>query len=296
MEYIQTVIADVNAKTGIDLNNIIYMVINIVLILISMWILLWINRKVFKAVANSLTARGKGAHVHIVDIARKVVKALIVFICIVAALYQISGLEQLMTSILAGSGILAIAIGLASQDAASNIISGVMVSVFKPFSVGDMIKLVGSGTIGTVEEITLRHTVIRTIENKRVIVPNSTINSETIENAHFGDSEICNYVEIGITYESDITKAKQICRELAEKNDKVIDKRTEEQKLSGDSIANVIVFRLDDSAVVLRIAVWSQDAASGFSAKGEIMESIKNRFDNEDGVEMAYPHLVVVQG
>ncbi len=290
------VIEYLNDLTGYDISGLLNMVFSIAIILIAMLVLLWLNKKICKGVANRITASGKGEHVNVVNGIRKILKFLIVFFCVVTALYQVSGLEQLMTSLLAGSGILAIAIGLASQDAASNLISGMMISVFKPFAVGNTIKLVGSGTIGTVEEITLRHTVIRTIENKRVIVPNSTMNSETIENAHFGDSEICNYIEIGITYESDITKAKQICRELAEKNDKVIDKRSDEQKLSGEPIANVIVFRLDDSAVVLRIAVWSIDAANGFGAKGEIMESIKNRFDNEEGVEMAYPHIVVVQG
>ncbi len=280
--------------TGLNIAGILDVVISIALVLVSMLILLYINKKVFKMLGQRLEARGKTEGAHAMNVIRKIVKALIVFICVITALYQIEGLEQLMTSILAGSGILAIAIGLASQDAASNLISGVMVSVFKPFTVGNTIKLVGSGTIGTVEEITLRHTVIRTVENKRVIVPNSTINSETIENAHFGDSEICNYIEIGITYESDITKAKALCEEVALQNERVIDKRTEEQKAAGDSMVGVIVFRLDDSAVVLRVAVWSVDAANGFAAKGEIMESIKNRFDVEEGVEMAYPHIVVV--
>ncbi len=288
------IIEKLSEMTGLNVAGILDVVIGIGIIFISMLILLYINKKVFKMLAGRLESHGKTEGAHIMNITRKIVKFIIMFICVITALYQIEGLEQLMTSILAGSGILAIAIGLASQDAASNLISGIMVSVFKPFAVGNTIKLVGSGTIGTVEEITLRHTVIRTVENKRVIVPNSTINSETIENAHYGDSEICNYVEIGITYESDITKAKALCAEEALKNPRVIDKRTEEQKMAGDPIVNVIVFRLDDSAVVLRVAVWSVDAANGFAAKGEIMESIKTRFDGEDGVEMAYPHIVVV--
>ncbi len=289
-----TIIENLSEMTGLNVAGILDFVARIGLIFISMIVLLWLNRKIFKMVISKLESHGKTEGAHAMNLVRIVLKVIIMFICIITALYQIDGLEQLMTSILAGSGILAIAIGLASQDAASNLISGIMVSIFKPFSVGNVIKLVGSGTVGTVEEITLRHTVLRTVENKRVIVPNSTINSETIENAHFGDSEICNYIEIGITYESDITKAKALCTEEALKNERVIDKRTEEQKTAGDPIANVIVFRLDDSAVVLRVAVWSIDAANGFAAKGEIMESIKNRFDSEEGVEMAYPHIVVV--
>ncbi|MFI3167807.1 MAG: mechanosensitive ion channel family protein [Bacillota bacterium] len=280
--------------TGYNISGVVDMIFSIAMICIAMFVLLWLNKKLCKGIEARMTASEKGEHVNVVEWIRKIIKCLIIFFCIITALYQVQGLEQLMTSILAGSGILAIAIGLASQDAASNLISGIMVSIFKPFAVGNTIKLVGSGTIGTVEEITLRHTVLRTIENKRVIVPNSTINSETIENAHFGDSEICNYVEIGITYESDITKAKALCLEETLKNERVIDKRTPEQKLAGDPLVNVIVFRLDDSAVVLRIALWSQDAANGFAAKGEIMESIKCRFDKVEGVEMAYPHVVVV--
>ncbi len=137
----------VNDTFGVDITNVIYMVFYIAIILVAMWVLLWINKKVFKGLAKRLQAKGKGEYAHLMDVARKVVKFIIIFICVIAALYQVKGLEQLMTSLLAGSGILAIAIGLASQDAASNLIAGMMVSIFKPFSVGNTIKLVGSGTI-----------------------------------------------------------------------------------------------------------------------------------------------------
>jgi len=70
---------------------------------------------------------------------------------------------------LAGAGILAVAVGFASQAALSNIISGVFVVIFKPFRVGDRLKI--NELTGVVEDITLRHTVIRDLENKRIIIP-----------------------------------------------------------------------------------------------------------------------------
>lgn len=89
-------------------------------------------------------------------------------------------------TLFAGAGIFAAIIALASQQALSNIISGIFIVISKPFRVGDYIEL-SILHRGTVEDITLRHTVIRDIQNNRIIVPNSKINSETIVNYHLND-------------------------------------------------------------------------------------------------------------
>jgi small conductance mechanosensitive channel len=88
-------------------------------------------------------------------------------------------LQTIAFSLFAGAGILVAVIGFAAQQAFSNIINGIFIVISKPFRVGDMIK-VGSLQYGIVEDITLRHTVIKNFENKRIIVPNTVIGSETI--------------------------------------------------------------------------------------------------------------------
>lgn len=101
------------------------------------------------------------------------------------AVYETNALRTVATSLLAGAGILAVAVGFASQQALSNIVSGIMIVIFKPFRVNDRLNI-GTTFNGIVEDITLRHTVIRDFENKRIIVPNMVISQECLE---------CNYAE-----------------------------------------------------------------------------------------------------
>ncbi len=91
-------------------------------------------------------------------------------------------LQTISTGIFASAGIFAAIIGFASQQAFSNIVGGIFIVIFKPFRVGDFIQ-VGTN-IGNVEDITLRHTVIKDLQNKRIIIPNSVISTETIVNNH----------------------------------------------------------------------------------------------------------------
>ena len=118
-------------------------------------------------------------------------------------------LKSLGVTIFAGAGILAAIIGFASQAAFSNIVSGIFIVIFKPFRVGDIVKISNLYS-GIVEDITLRHTVISDFENKRLIIPNSVISAETIHNSNILDNKICNHIWYGISYDSDVDLATSI--------------------------------------------------------------------------------------
>ena len=112
---------------------------------------------------------------------KHVTTAIIYIIAAILIIYSIPRFRTLAVSLFAGAGILAAIIGFASQAAFANIISGVFMVISRPFKVGDTIELIGL-TSGVVEDITLRHTVIRNYENKRIVVPNSKMSSEIIIN------------------------------------------------------------------------------------------------------------------
>ncbi|MCU0822150.1 MAG: mechanosensitive ion channel family protein [Spirochaetes bacterium] len=153
-------------------------------------------------------------------------------------------------SIFAGAGVMAVVIGFASQQAFSNIISGIFIAIFQPFRVGDIIKF--GDKIGVVEDINLRHTVIRNFQNKRYIVPNSVISEETIENFHIGEEKTIKGVTIGISYDADIDQAMDIMRRVAEKHPFLLDARTEEEKKAGVHPVRVSVVGLGDFSVNLK--------------------------------------------
>ena len=203
-------------------------------------------------------------------------------------------LSSAVRTLLATGGVIAVVAGLAAQEALGSVVSGMMILAFKPFKMGDVVRYVDNDITGTVEEITLHHTAIRTFENKRVIIPNSKMNSAIIENADYADSKVCVFLTVGITYESDLKKAKELFAREVEKQPGFLDIRTDQQKQDGVPAVPVVVLELADSAVVLRASLWAKDNATAFALKCAVNESIKLTYDAE-GIGIAYPHLQIVE-
>ena len=222
---------------------------------------------------------------------RHTIRAVIYIVGFSIAIYMMPGLKLLATSLLAGAGVMAVAIGFASQQALSNIISGVFIIVFKPFRIHDRLKI--GDKFGTVEDISLRHTVIRDFENKRIIIPNSVISNEVIVNSDFVEGKICKWIEIGISYDSDIEKAKSIIKDEILKHPMRIDHRTEQQIIDGEELVPVKVIGLGESSVNIRGWAWSKDVVDSFKMGCDLYESIKIRFDKE-GIEIPFPHHTLV--
>ncbi len=204
------------------------------------------------------------------------------------AIYQIESLRGLANSLLAGAGILAAAVGLASQKAFSNIVSGVFIVMFKPYRINDRV-VIRDILQGVVEDITLRHTVIRNFQNQRIVIPNSIISDEVIVNSDLVEEQVCNFIEIGIAYDSDIPKAKALLREEVEKHPLLIDNRNPEQIAEGQPKVQVRVLALGDFFVTLRAWAWTASQADGFVLKCDILERMVIRYRAE-GVEIPFPY------
>jgi len=271
------------------LDNLEYIAI-FVGILIATVLFAWLVNRFFKRFINRSTEILKNDPTSYLFL-RHTIIATIYLVGFGIAIFMMPNLRALASSLLAGAGILAVAVGFASQHALSNIISGVFIVLFKPYRVNDRLEI--QNMIGIVEDITLRHTVIRDFENKRIIIPNAVISEDVIINADFGDEKICKRIDIGISYDSDLLKAKRIMTEEILKHPLLIDNRTAEQIEKGAAIAPVRILSLGDSSVNLRGWAWTNTAADAFLLECELLESIKLRFDAE-GIEIPFPHRTLV--
>jgi len=224
---------------------------------------------------------------------RYVLVAAVYLVGITLAFYSIPALRTLGATILAGAGVLALAVSFASQQALSNIVSGLFIVIFRPFKIGDRIYLKDKLLEGFTEDITLRHTVIRDLENRRIIVPNSIISNEIIVNADYGDPMICRLLEFGISYESSIDLAKKIITEQALKHPLTLDNRTSQQLEADEGIVTVRVSALGDFSVNLRVWIWTKDQSDAIQLKSDLLQTIKERFDAE-GIDIPYPHTTVI--
>ena len=196
------------------------------------------------------------------------------------------------TALFAGAGIIAMVIGFASQKAFSNIISGIFILIFKPFRVNDTIEFLNS-TKGVVEEITLRHTIIRNYENRRVIIPNGNISDDTIINSNIIDKKIRMHIVFGISYDSNIEKATKIIQEESMKHASFLDNRSEDDKLNNKPAVNVRLIELADFSVKLKAYVWSSNNDDAYALKCDVMKSVFDRF-NKEGIEVPFPYRTIV--
>lgn len=221
---------------------------------------------------------------------RRIVLGIIYVVGLALAIYTVPSLRTLANSILASAGILAVALGFAAQHALSNIISGVFIVIFKPFKINDRLQV--QTHMGVVEDISLRHTVIRNFENKRIIIPNALISDEIVINSDFMDDRICRWIDVGISYNSDIDLAKNIMMQEVLAHPLHIDVRTPEQIEEGIPEVIIRVILLGESSVNLRAWAWAEDQTNGFIMSCDLYESIKKRFDRE-GIEIPFPHRTV---
>ncbi len=224
-----------------------------------------------------------------VSFAQQIVVAAVYIIGVAAILSLIPGMEKVSNSILASAGIGAMAVGLAAQGALSNIVGGMFIIFSRPFKVGDYI-MVDDIVKGTVVEITLRHTVIKNSENRMILVPNSTMNSSTIINSSFGETETCAFVEVGVSYNTDLDRAMDVMREEIMKHPLLIDHRTKEEQENGTPQVIIRVITLGDSAITLRAWAWAQTAGNAFALNCDLLKIIKERFDREN-IEIPYPYF-----
>lgn len=195
----------------------------------------------------------------------KTVKIIIIAVTILAVLNQF-GVET--ASLIAVLGTIGLAIGLALQGTLSNIASGVMLLILRPFNVGDVVEI--GDTMGVVDEIGLFVTDMHTFDNVAITMPNSNIWGDEIKNYSQNDNRRVD-MEFGIAYEDDMDKAMEIIHEVLNTDERVLN----------EPEPMVAVSSLGDSSVNIVVRPWTE-VANVWPLRFDIIKRIKERFDEED--------------
>ncbi len=154
---------------------------------------------------------------------RRLVSASIYLIGLMLVILQVPQLQSLATAVLAGAGIAGLAIGYAAKDSLSNFTSGIFIAIFQPFRVGDLVDF--RNNYGQVEDLTLRHTIILTPDNRRIIVPNSVMSIEPIINWSIRQQEVMWAVDFDMEKAKDIDRVREIILEKARSHPMVLKDR-----------------------------------------------------------------------
>ncbi|MBN2161720.1 MAG: mechanosensitive ion channel [Pontiellaceae bacterium] len=237
--------------------------VKIIAALLILVIGMWAARMIRKGIAKLMEKRA-------VD------PTLISFVCsllyvAMQAFVIIAALEKLnvkTASFIAILGAAGLAVGLALQGSLSNFAAGVLMIIFKPIKIGDFVE--AGGAVGSVEEIGIFTTVLKSPDNKKIIVPNSGVTGGNITNFNVNGTRRIEIVA-GISYDDDIDKAKEILNSIVAADERILK----------DPAPQVVMSEMADSSVNFIIRPWVAPA-DYWGVYFDTMEAIKKRFDEAD--------------
>lgn len=204
---------------------------------------------------------------------KSILQTIIVFIGIFVIGSKFETFKQISSSIITGSTLIVAVLAFSLEEGIANIIHGLIISVCKPFNIGDRLTLPNQNITGTVENITIRHTVIKNcITGTSILIPNSIMNKEIIENSYYLDTIHTHYIDILISRDSDVDKAQEIFKQEI-KNDK---------RYCGDDDLYIFVREISENSICLRAFIPTKTLEENFVACSEIRKNVLKRYKNEN--------------
>ena len=200
---------------------------------------------------------------------------LLMIVVFIAAINQL-GIQT--TSIIAVLGAAGLAIGLALQGSLSNFAAGILIVIYRPYKVGDYIQ--ADNHLGTVDDIQIFSTVLKTPDNKLVVVPNGSIMNGSIVNFSNQDKRRVDIIA-SCSYEDDIDKVKSVLADILSRDDRILN----------EPKPRIAVSELADSSVNFIVRPWVKNS-DYLDVYYSLLEEIKKRFDQE-GIAIPYPQTDV---
>ena len=247
--------------------------------------LAWLVGRALRLGVQRMMAHDKHDHLDLMAVRflAKLARYAVYVFAFAAYAHFIPALSGLGTASLASISVLTVILGFAAQNTLGNLIAGLALLLYRPFKLGDRLQVIAPTGIetGTVESLTLGYTLLRTDDNRRVVVPNSVMASSTNINLTTNDPRVICSVLIGISYDSDIDKARAILLELAGKHAKA-------QKICGCPLT-----QLTSAGAILSLDVWCDNALAAIAFRCDLLEQAMKHFAAA-GIRLAMPQTNVV--
>ncbi len=211
-------------------------------------------------------------------------RVVILFIFVIAIFISVSrvypGIGAFLSSALLAAGFLAIVIGLAAQRTLGNIFAGFNIVLTRPIRIGDAVVI--RNEYGTVEDITIRHTIIKTWDNRRMIIPNSVLDEEIIVNYTIHDTKKLFGIVVYVPYNTDVEKVGYVMTAEAKHHPNVLKEL--------DPIFQVLDF--EERAIKLRLLFLAKDQPTAFNTAVDLRRAIKKQFE-KNKIKFAMPSIQI---
>ena len=247
--------------------------------------LAWFVGRMLRMAVQRILAHDKHDHLDLmaVKFLAKLTRYAVYVFAFAAYAHFIPALSGLGAASLTSIGMISLILGFAAQNTLGNLIAGISLLLYRPFKLGDRLQVIAPTGLetGTVEGLTLGYTLLKTDDNRRVVVPNSVMASQTNINLTANDPRVICSVLIGISYDSDIDKARAILLDLAGKHPKA------------KQVCGCPLTQLGASGVVLSLDAWCADALAAITFRCDVLEQAAKRFAVE-GIRISTPQTMMV--
>ena len=257
-----------------------------ILFILGILILIWLLRRLNSVVFKRIQKKQPGLHLLFFE---RINSACIIIVGVIMIFSVFGGIGSVWKSMLGGTAIISGVLAFAAQDTIKDILAGLMISIYKPFEVGNRIEL-DDGTAGIVKDITMRHVVLNGIDSQMWIIPNSKLNSMKIKNYSYHALHKAAQFQFNIAYGSDVEKAMALVRKCVEESKYTIPpKKTKD----GYEYTSVYFAAFDDSSLRLLTTVYFDPKYPSEVVISDINLRVDHAF-NENGIEIPFKYINVI--
>ncbi len=246
---------------------------------------------IFKCISvffGNLQKNGRRLHLRFLE---NVLKVVVFLFALLWLLSGAEGLSRVFNLVFGSTVVITGIVGLAGQDILKDVLAGVILSASKPFEIGDRVLLSEVEKACTIEDMTLRHVVLKTMDGVRYIIPNSEINNKIIANTSYKQKLRGSFICIPIAYTADVRKAVEIVREVVRQCPYTFPNNSSNEDLGG--YGEVYVMSYQDCALNLETTIWTEPSMDNFLACSEIRMRILEAF-RENDIEIPYYYTNVI--
>ncbi|MCR5235746.1 MAG: mechanosensitive ion channel family protein [Lachnospiraceae bacterium] len=271
---------DPSGKTVRFFINLASVVIYFLMLFALLMLLQKINKIFFEFLEKK---RGRKIHLQFLE---RVINILIVIIVVIIPLAG----DKIGTSILGSAAVLTAVVGFAAQDVIKDVLSGLLISIYKPFDIGDKIEL-DDGTIGIVESITMRHVVVIRLDNLRDVIPNSKLNEIAVINYSIGSDMRSELFSFNVSYDSDIEKVKEVISRAIENSS--YSKPGVKDGEGNPCYGSVFFTGMKDSSLEMSVRVYFDRDLNILEVRDNINSGVFDALQ-EAGIEIPYSYTNIV--
>ena len=221
----------------------------------------------------------------------QLLRLVVILLCTAQLLQVIDPSLNIKSIILTGSALVVAILGYAAQPVISDIICGLLISIHKPFEIGDRI-IAEDQTPGIVEDLTLRHTVLRIYDDQRIVIPNSKMNSKIITNSSFRIKDRRGiHLQFAVSFDTDVQRAMDIIRDCVAESPYTLTIETD--GIHEDS-GPVYFLKYADSSLLLETTIWVARETNSYKAITDVNLRVLDAF-RKNGIEIPYPYFNIVE-